>query len=99
MATSRWGRAGVAVAAALVAMGISKAARSEELFGNAQIQFQRVETTTAFLDASGALGSRRVARELWMQSYDVNHRAYPRENVLLQSTLRLSQIHYPSSGD
>jgi hypothetical protein len=65
-------------------------ASSEGLFGTAQVQFQRSEDVLFLRQADGSTRRTPFTREQWIQSYDVNHRAYPRTNVLLQSTFRFT---------
>ena len=83
------GRAGTLFVTAM-ALGATAVARAEGLFGTAQVQFHRIEGTLPLRRSDGTTRLVPFARDQWIQSYDLNHRAYPRQNVLVQSTLRLN---------
>lgn len=87
--TGRWGWAG-----AVIVLVLAPGARAEGLFGSAQVQFQRVEDFTIVQRADGTFERRPFSREFWLQTYDVNHRAYPRQNLLLQSSIRFTDLAY-----
>lgn len=92
-----FGRAWVLGVATSVAL--APTASAEGLFGNAQVQFQRVEDFSLVQRADGGFDRRPFTREFWLQTYDVNHRAYPRQNLLLQSSIRFTDLAYTRSSN
>jgi hypothetical protein len=82
-------------ALALVALG--PPARAEGLFGSLQVQAQRIEDVVFVTQPDGTLVPRQVARSQFVQSYDVNHRDYPREDLLIHTALRFTGISFSNS--
>lgn len=85
--------------AVLTALLAPTGATAEGMFGTAQVQYQRVEDFLYLVRADGTQELKPYTRELWLQTYDLNHRAYPRQNMLLQSSLRLTELSYSKSAD
>lgn len=81
------------IALALLALVLAGAAtaHAQDLYGSVQVQFQRVQEHLPVL-GPGGLALVPFTREQWLQTYNVNHQAHPRDNMLLQSSLRLSRV-------
>jgi len=83
--------------ALLLALAIGSPARAEGLFGSLQVQAQSIEDVVYVTQPDGTLVPRRVARSQFLQTYDVNHRDYPREDLLIHSALRFTGISFANS--
>jgi len=84
------------VVVALVAAGgcalVAPAATAQGLTGSFQAQFQRFERRRLVANPDGTYRSETLARELWVQTYDFNHQAYLRPELLLQSNFRYTDL-------
>ena len=85
--------------AGLLLLGVVAAppVEAEGLFGSVQIQTQRVDDVVLVPTSGGALVPRRFSRDMLLQTYDLNHRAYPRANVLVHTSLRFTGVSYGNS--
>ena len=92
-------RAGVArgCGALLLVMAIGSPARAEGLFGSLQVQAQRIEDVVFTTQPDGTLVPHQVTRSQFLQTYDVNHRDYPREDLLIHSALRFTALSFANS--
>src|SRR5262252_9034435 len=83
----------------VLALALAPSARAEGLFGSFQVQAQRVEDVVYVTQPDGSLVPRRVAHNQYLQVYDVNHRDYPREDLLIHSALRFTGISFSNSSN
>jgi hypothetical protein len=83
--------------ALLATVGGSMAARplfAQGLHGSFQAQFQRFERPRLVANADGTYRTELLTRELWVQTWDFNHQAYLKPQLLLQSTFRYTDLAY-----
>ena len=94
------GRARLALPCGALALELAlcPAARAEGLFGSLQVQAQRVEDVVFDARPDGTLVPRQVVRSQFLQTYDVNHRDYPRQDLLIHSALRFTGISFANSS-
>ena len=80
-------------------LALAPPARAEGLFGSFQVQAQRVEDLVYVTQADGSLVPRRVARNQYLQVYDVNHRDHPRDDLLIHTALRFTGISFSNTSN
>ena len=97
----RSGRAGLAgpCGALLLVLALVPPARAEGLFGSLQVQAQRIEDVVFETKPDGTLVPRQVVRSQFLQTYDVNRRDYPRDDLLIHSALRFTGISFANSAN
>lgn len=97
----RRGGAGLlgAVAAIAACAVAAPAARSQSLYGYAQVQYQRYQDRLRVVALDGTLRELERVRESWLQTYDLNHQTSLAPNLLLTSNLRLTDLSYNGLPD
>jgi len=88
-----------ALATLVLVLAFAPPARAEGLFGSLQVQAQRIEDVVYVTQSDGTLVPRRVARSQFLQTYDVNRRDYPREDLLIHSSFRFTGISFANSSN
>ncbi len=78
------------VLAGLLFLGATPAA-AQDLYGRLQIQYQHTDVATRQVSGTGSIDLVRRQRETWLQMYEANHQAYPRQDMLLQTQLRFER--------
>src|SRR5689334_285803 len=83
--------------ALLGVLALNSRAAGEGLFGSLQMQTQHIDEVTFVQAPGGGFVAKRTARDLFLQTYDVNHRDTPRENILLHTALHFTGVSSPNS--
>lgn len=95
----RHSRAGLGLAVvALLAGGTAAPARAQ-VFGTAQFQYQNIDEVREVVFADGSRALRRTRTEALTKSIDVRHQSYLRQNLLMDSNLRFTELTRPGSVD
>lgn len=84
------GRVARAAALVIAALSAAGAARAAGIYGNLQLQYQKLEQDASVIMPDGSVVPRHLERELWLRSLDLRNQSYLRPDLMLDSNLRLS---------
>lgn len=98
-ADARTSRAGLGLAVLALLTGGTAAPARAQVFGTAQFQYQNVDEVREVVFQDGSRALRRDRYEVLTKSIDVRHQSYLRQNLLMDSNLRFTELTRPGEVD
>lgn len=79
-------------AALVAALGALTAlpSQAQGIYGNLQLQYQKLSQDASFFMPDGTLIPRHIEREMWLRTLDLHNQSYLRPDLMLDSNLRLA---------